>query len=173
VTQRDLTEEWAWTQLEGWADGSLSGDGLARMDAAIAASPRLKAAAERAVAVQRALRAAEPVPMPRGLRSRLLAIPARSARARSLAWPALASAAAAAATVAIAIWQKPEPPAPVDPRLVAATQDLETAMRYLQKSARITEDHVTSTVGTGLRDAFAVTREALEQNNRKIGGEEI
>jgi len=111
--------------------------------------------------------------MPPGLRSRLLAIPGRSARARSWAWPALASAAAAVAIVTIAIWQKPEAPAPVDPRVVAAAHDLETAMRYLQKSARIAEGHVTSTVGTGLHDAFVVTREALEQNNREIGGEEI
>ena len=43
-------------------------------------------------------------------------------------------------------------------------------MRYLQKSARITQGHVTSAVGTGLRDAFAVSREALAQDTDETGG---
>ena len=60
MTQRDLSEEWARTQLEAWADGSLTGESRARMAAAIAADPRLAAAAERAVAVHRALRASPP-----------------------------------------------------------------------------------------------------------------
>jgi anti-sigma factor RsiW len=171
MTERDLSKEWAWTQLEAWADGSLTGESRARMDAAIAADPRLKGAAERAIAVQRALRASPPAAMPPGLRRRLLAIPRQSTRARSFALPAFASAAAAAvAVVAVAIWLTPEPPAPVDPRAVAAAQDLETAMHYLQKSARITQGHVTSAVGTGLRDAFAVSREALAQDTDETGG---
>ncbi len=88
---------------------------------------RLAAAAERAVAVHRALRASPPAAMPPGLRRRLLAIPGRSPRARpSFFAPALASAAAAVAVVAVALWLVPEPPAPVDPRAVAAAQDLET-----------------------------------------------
>ena len=37
-------------------------------------------------------------------------------------------------------------------------------MRYLQKSARITQGQVTSAVGGGLRDAFAATRQALDQD---------
>ena len=44
MTQKDLGEEWAWTQLEAWADGSLTGESRARMDAAMAADPRLRAA---------------------------------------------------------------------------------------------------------------------------------
>jgi anti-sigma factor RsiW len=174
MTQRDLNEEWARTQLEAWADGSLTGESRARMDAAIAADPRLEAAAERAVAVQRALRETSPVSMPRGLRGRLLAIPSRAPRARrSFFVPALVSAAAAAAVVAVALWLRPEPPAPVDPRVAAVTQDVETALRYLQKSASITQGHVTSAVGTGLGDALAVTREALEKDTEETGGEEI
>ena len=172
MTQKDLSEEWAWTQLEAWADGSLTGESRARMDAAMAADPRLRAAAERAVAVQRALRAAAPVHMPRDLRRRLLAIPSRAPRARrSFFVAAVASAAAAAAVIAVGLWlslQPAEPPP--DPRLVAAAQDLETAMRYLQKSAVITQGHVTSAVGTGLRDAFAASREALARETEKTGG---
>jgi anti-sigma factor RsiW len=172
MTQKDLSEEWARTQLEAWADGSLTGESRARMDAAIAADPRLRAAAERAVAVQRALRAASVVQMPQGLRGRLLAIPSREPRARrSFFVPALASAAAAAAFIAGALWLTVEPAEPPpDPRVVAAAQDLETAMRYLQRSAVITQGHVTSAVGTGLRDAFAASRDALARETEKTGG---
>ena len=174
MTQKDLSEEWAWTQLEAWADGSLTGESRARMDAAMAADPRLRAAAERAVAVRSALRESLSLSLPRGLRRRLLANPSHAPRPRrSYFVPALASAAAAAAIVAVALWVRPESPAPVDPRVAAATQDLETAMRYLQKSASITQGHVTSAVGTGLRDALAVTREALEKGTEETGGEGI
>ena len=174
MTQRDLDEEWARTQLEAWADGSLTGESRARMDAAIATDPRLKAAAERAVAVQRALRESPAESMPRGLRGRLLAIPGQAPRARrSFFVPALVSAAAAAAVVAAVLWLKPEPPAPVDPRVAAVTRDVETALRYLQKTASITQGHVSSAVGTGFGDAFTVTREALEKGTEQDGGKEI
>ena len=172
MTQRDLNEEWAWTQLEAWADGSLTGENRARMAAAIAADPRLKGAAERAVAVRHALRASPPEALPPGLRRRLLAIPARAPHARSFALPAFASAAAAVAVVAGVLWLRPDvpAPAPVDPRAVAAAQDFETAMRYLQKSARITQGHVTRAVGTGLRGAVVVSRDVLAQETDETGG---
>ena len=169
MTERDLNGEWARTQLEAWVDGSLTGESRARMDAAIAADPRLKSAADRAVAVHRALRASRPESMPPGLRRRLLAIPGRAPRTRSFAWPAFASV-AAAAIVAAVLWLRPEPPAPVDPQVAAAAQDFETAMRYLQKSARITQGHVTGAVGTGLRDAFVMSRETLAQETDEDGG---
>jgi anti-sigma factor RsiW len=168
-----LNEEWAWAQLEAWADGSLTGEARERMAAAIAADARLERAAERAVAVRRALRAVQAQPLPRGLRRRLLAIPGESPRADSFKWTVLASGVAAAAVVAAALlWVAPEAPTPadVDPRVAAAAQDFETAMRYLQKSARITQEHVESAVGTGLRDAFVVSRDALAQQTDETGG---
>jgi anti-sigma factor RsiW len=170
MMERDLSGEWARTQLEAWADGSLTGESRARMAAAIAADPLLAAAAERALAVHRALRATPPAPMPPGLRRRLLAIPGREPRARSFALPVFASAAAAVAAIAVSVWLRTEAPTPVDPRAVAAAQDLETAMHYLQKSARVTQGHVTSAVGTGLRDALAVSREALTEDTDETGG---
>ena len=160
----DLNDEWARTQLEAWADGSLEGESRARMAAAIAADPQLAAAADRAAAVQRGLRAQPHEAMPAGLRRRLLAIPGRSAAApRSFFWPAMVSAAAAVAVVGVALWFVPAPPLPPDER-AAAVQELEVAMRYLQKSARITQGQVTSAVGGGLRDALAATRQALDQD---------
>jgi anti-sigma factor RsiW len=160
----ELNGEWARTQLEAWVDGSLEGESRARMAAVIAADPQLAAAAERAAAVQRALRALPHERMPAGLRRRLLAIPAGSTGRRpSFLWPAMASAAAAVAIVGVALWLRPDPPAPLDERAVAI-QELEVAMHYLQKSARITQGQVTSAVGEGLRDAFAATRQALDQD---------
>jgi hypothetical protein len=172
MTQRDLNEEWAWTQLEAWADGSLSGESRGKMAAAIAADPRLEAAAKRAVAVHRALHGSWPsAKMPRGLRRRLLAIPSPLPRARSFALPAFASVAAAVAVIAGALWLEPEPPpVPVDPRVAVAAQELETAMRYLQRSAVITQGRVTNAVGTGLREAFTASRDALARESDETGG---
>lgn len=169
MTHRDLSKEWARTQLEAWADGSLTGESRERMDAAIAADPLLEAAAKRAAAVHRALRGGRPEAMPRGLRRRLLAIPGPAPRARWLVLPAFASA-AATAVVAVALWQRPDAQSTVDPRAAAAARDLETAMRYLQKSARITQEHVESAVGAGLHDAYVVSRDALAQETDETGG---
>lgn len=166
---KELNGEWARSQLEAWADGSLEGESRARMAAAIEADPKLQAAAERAAAVHRALRRLPQVRMPAELRRRLLSIPARAEQARpKRMWPAMASVAAAVAAVGIAVWLKPAPPAPPDER-AAAIQELEVAMRYLQKSARITQGQITNAVGGGLRDAFAATRQALEQD--ETGGQ--
>ncbi len=169
MKDRDLNEEWARSQLEAWADGSLPGEGRERMAAALAADPKLRAAAERAVAVQRALRASSPARMPAGLRRRLLAIPAGSSNVwRGLALPAAASVAAALVAV---VWLWPEPPSPQeDPRVAAVAQDLELAMRYLQKSARITENEVANALGSGLREAVDATRAAVGRETDETGG---
>lgn len=167
MTQRDLSEEWAWSQLEAWADGSLSGESRARMAAALAANSQLKAAAERAVAVRCALRATSASPMPAGLRRRLLAIPGRPA------WPSFAlpaGAIAALVVVTVAFTFRPETPPALDAQQVAAIQELETAMRYLQKSAVITENEVTTALGAGLRDAVAASRAAVREEADETGG---
>ena len=173
MTQRELNEEWAWTQLEAWADGSLSDGSRERMDAAIAGNPRLAAAAQRARAVQRALRVSSPAAtMPRQLRRRLFAIPGGSRQGRSFIVRALASAAAAAAVVAGVLWLRPETPLPddLDPRLVAARQDLDTAMRLLHRSVIIIEGHVANAVGTGMRDVFTVSQNAVARTTDETGG---
>ena len=167
MTDRDLSEEWARSQLEAWADGSLPGESRERMAAALAADPKLRAAAERAVAVQRALRASSPARMPAGLRGRLLAIPAGSSNVWRLALPVTASVAAAFVAV---VWLWPAAPPQEDPRVAAVAQDLELAMRYLQQSARITENEVTNALGSGLRDAVDATRAAVGQETDGTGG---
>ena len=106
--------------------------------------------------------------MPAGLRSRLLAIPAGSSHGwRPFALPVTASVAAA---FVAAVWLWPEPPPPEDPRVAAVAQDLELAMRYLQKSARITENEVTNALGSGLRDAVDATRAAVGRETDETGG---
>jgi hypothetical protein len=167
MTEQGLSEEWARSQLEAWTDGSLMGENRRRMAAALAVDPTLRAAAERSAAVQRALRSSRPPRLPAGLRRRLLAIPGRSIWS-SFALPVAAGV--AVAIVAAVVVLRPVPPPPVeDPRAVAI-QEFELAMRYLQKSARMTQTEVTSAVGAGLRDAVAASREALHRQTDETGG---
>lgn len=166
MKDRDLNREWAESQLEAWADGSLTGANRERLQALLASDTRLKAAAARAVAVRRALRASA-APMPRGLRRRLLAIPGGAFGS----WPLLAvpATAFAIAIVGVTLLRPAAPPPPPDPR-VAAVQEFELAMRYLQKSARVTETEVTTAVGAGLRDALVTSRQSLERTTKEKGG---
>jgi hypothetical protein len=167
MTERDLNEEWARAQLEAWADGTLTRESRERMTAVLAADSQLRAAAERALAVRRALRTGSRAPLPAGLRRRLLAIPGEPV------WPVVALPAAAgvaAAIVVAALWFRPEaPPLEIDQRAVAV-QEFELAMHYLQKSARMTQGEVTSAVGASLRDALAASREALARETEETGG---
>jgi anti-sigma factor RsiW len=167
MTDRDLNREWARSQIEAWADGSLAGDSLERMNAALSTDATLKAAAERALAVRRALRAFSAERMPSGLRRRLLAIP--GAERRKTYWWALPAAATAVAIVAVALVLRPTAPPPVDPRM-AAVQDFELAMRYLHESASLTRFEVSATLGAGLQEALVTSRESLERATDETGG---
>jgi anti-sigma factor RsiW len=167
MTDRDLNREWAQSQIEAWADGSLAGESLERMNAALEGDARLRAAAERAAAVRRALRASSPERMPGGLRRRLLAIPGR--QPRSTNWWAWSAAATAAAIVAVALVLWPVAPPPIDQR-AAAIQDFELAMRYLRDSATVTQIDVTTALGSGLQDALIKSRESLERTTDETGG---
>jgi len=168
MTDQDLNREWARSQIEAWADGSLAGESLERMHAALASDARLRAAAERAVAVRRALRDSPGASMPAGSRLRLLAIPGNPSRTWFVALPAMASALAAAIVGAVLLL-RPDAPPPIDQR-VAAVQDFELAMHYLQQSARFTQSEVTDAVGSGLQGAWALSRESLERSTKENGG---
>jgi anti-sigma factor RsiW len=167
MTDQDLNGEWARSQIEAWVDGSLTEANRERMRAALQRDPQLRAAAERAAAVRRALREALPAPLPRGLRRRLLAIPARSGRVWGPRF-ALAVAAGVAALAVAVWWQRPVEPT-LDER-VAALADLELAMHYIQKSARFTQSEVTGAVDSGLQGAWARSRESLERSTKENGG---
>ena len=66
MSDQELNREWAVSQLEAWADGSLTGAQRERMRAALERDPGLRAAAERAVAVYRTLREQSAAPLPKG-----------------------------------------------------------------------------------------------------------
>jgi anti-sigma factor RsiW len=168
MKDQDLNGEWARSQIEAWVDGSLSGANRERMRAALERDPRLRAAAERAAAVRRTLRETPPAPLPRGLRRNLLAIPAPRAH---MAWPRFAlPVAVAVAVLAVALWwQQPVAP-PLDEQRVAAIADFELAMSYLHKSARLTGNEVTGALGSGLQDAWTLSRESLERSTKENGG---
>jgi hypothetical protein len=99
----------------------------------------------------------------------LLAFAAPAPRARG-ARRAARAAAAAVAAVAAAVWlSRPAPLPQPDPRVVAI-QEFELAMRYVHRSARLTQWEVTSAVGTGLREAVTTSREALGHDTDETGG---
>ena len=168
MTQRDLNEEWARTQLEAWADGSLD-----------RREPRAHGRCDRSRSAARCCRRA------RRCRASCVALVAADGDAARAAAPLARdsgpSAARGASFCAAGVRERrgcrgcrrrrslaqARAAGAVDQRAVAAAQELEVAMRYLQKSARITQGHVTSAVGTGLRDAVAVTREALARDTTK------
>ena len=168
MTEKDLQSEWAWSQIEAYADGSLSGANRKRMEEALEHDARLWDAVERASEVYRALRAAPRAPLPAGLRARLLGIPGE--RSVDWRWIAAPAGAFAAAVLAAVIVMRPPAPPPADPQVVAAVQQFELAMRYVQKSATLTGQEVTGAVGSGLRDALLVGRGTLDPESRKSGG---
>ena len=165
MTEKDLHNEWAWSQIEGYADGSLRGAPRERMRAAVRDDARLRAAVERARDVQSALRRARPEPLPAGLRRKLLRI-SGPALPR---WPALAMAAtaAAAAMIAVLLWHRPEPPAPAPDERAAAVADFELAMKYMQKSAAITHKEVSDRIGGGLQEALTVSGNSLRESAKR------
>ena len=167
MTDQDLNGEWARSQIEAWVDGSLTEESRERMRAALERDPRLRAAADRAAAVHRALRETAPAALPRGLRGKLLAIPARQGRAWSRF--ALPVAVFGAAVLAVAVWRFQPVEPPPDAR-TAAIADFELAMSYLHKSARFTRSEVTGAVGLGLQDAWNTSRESLERSIKENGG---
>jgi hypothetical protein len=165
MTEHELTNTWARAQIEAWVDGTLTGESRARMAEAIRRDRSLEAAVKRATAVRRALRATAAIAVPSRLRGRLLAI-----AAPSHSWRAALAAAVTVAAIAAAVWLarpgvEPQP----DPRVVAM-QEFELAMRYVRKSARITQTEVTSAVGTGLMEAVSASRAALERDTDETGG---
>jgi hypothetical protein len=166
MTEKNLQNEWAWSQVEAYVDGELQDASLGRMRDALRHDPRLRRAVGRASAVRSALRSTRAAPMPAGLRLRLLGIPG-GARVR-WDWAAVPAAVVVAALTALLMLRQAEPPQP-DPRIVAL-QEFETAMKYVRKSAAMTGHGVTGTVGGGVRDALLASRNSLRDAEKETGG---
>lgn len=173
MKRMDIDNGWAWGRVEAMADGSLDGAERRRFEQAMENDAALEAAVERARSVRGALRRMSGAPLPAGMLRRLLAVRSRQSRAwstRSWAWVAVPAAAAVVAVVVGALIVN-RPPARPDPRLVAI-QEFTIAMGYLQQSMAVASDEVEDQVGSGLLDAFVVSRNYLvnEQDSDKESG---
>lgn len=170
MTQKDLHNEWAWSQIEAYADGSLDGAAHERMRAELANDARLRAAVERADAVRAALREIHSAPLPRGLRGKLWRIPGQ--RVMHWSWLAVPAAAAMATIAAIAIAPLLTSPQVEPDPSVAALREFELAMTYVQKTAAITSQEVSGTVGGGVLDALRTSRQSLRnaESKQETGG---
>jgi hypothetical protein len=167
---KDLDQQWAWSQVEAAADGSLGYRDRQRMRDAIAADPALRKAIEDARRIRAALAgSASHTPVPPGLRERLLRIPEGAPRLPARRWPigAVASAVAAAAVIGIAIGVGLRPTREPSAEQLQAAAELQTAMTYLRRTATVAETEVMTAVGSGLRDAVGVSRDAALDNERE------
>jgi anti-sigma factor RsiW len=167
MTDKDLQNEWAWSQIEAYTDGSLEPSARERMLVELANDARLRAAVERAADVQHALRGMRGAPLPRGLRGKLLRIPGRPTMHWS--WLAIPVTAAIAAIAIAPLLKSPE--LQPDPR-VAALREFELAMTYVQKTAAIASHEVSGTVGGGVLDALRTSRDSLRdaESTQETGG---
>jgi hypothetical protein len=169
--QKDLSNAWAWSRVEAMADGSLDGPDVERMRVAMQADAELRGAVERAGAITRALGRMPRERVPAGLLSRVLSVPAP--RRPIWSWAAVPAAGLIAAVIGIALYEgqafngAPEPLE--DPRL-AAVQEFNIAMYYLQKSMAITNEEVEREVENGLLGSIAVSRRHLGNEQDETGG---
>jgi hypothetical protein len=141
------------------------------MRAEMGRDPRLQDAVERASMLRRRLRRLSDEPVPLKATLALLRIPREASVER---WSGGGLWAAATVTVVVlavvlrVLW--PENPSPA--QRIAAVQEFEVAMTYLQRSAALTRREVTEAVGNGLQEALNVGREALPEDESNTGGEE-
>lgn len=160
----DIDQQWAWSQVEAMADGSLPREDRRRMRAAMASDRRLHDAVERAIGLRRGLHDLGRAQVPLALRRRLLEIPSRERgrlpKQRAALWlPAAGAAAVVAVAAAVIVATRPEP-VPRDQQ-VAALRELQTAMFYLNRSTAVAREEVTQAVQNGLREALEASRDAL------------
>lgn len=180
MNEMNLCDEWAWSQIEAAADGSLEGANRDRMAAALRRDARLRGAVGRARAVHAALRTGARERPPPGLLTTLLAVPRRAPRrgvadthrAPRRAPFVFSNAVAAAFLVAIVVadlFATLEQPGPTpDPRL-AAVQDFELALAYMSRSAAVTGREVGAALNGGLAAAVDVSRESLSRRSEPGG----
>lgn len=167
----EIDVQWAWSQVEAAADGSLSPEDARRMRRAIESDAALAAAVERARSLRKALRALGREPVPRSLTRRLLGIgrPAVRDRApRSPVW-SWATAAGTAGAVALAMLVLTQAPAPPRDERTAALQEFELAMAYLHRSYSIAGEHVRRAMERQLSDALWPRRRSGRNGTEREG----
>lgn len=172
-----LETEWARSQIEAMADGSLGAAERARMVKALDRDPGLRAALDEAKAVLRGLEAFSLPKPPAGLRGRLLAAaPARRRRFAPVdfAWSGMAvTSAGVLATAVIAFSFGSLAMRTPDIAEQAAMRDFGIAMAYLRQTAAMTRDEVNQQLGQGLVTAIEISTHTLtteDGGNESNGG---
>lgn len=161
---RSIDSQWAWSQIEAMADGSLSSGDVRRMREAMAREPALAAAVARARALRRELGTLGRTPVPASLTGRLLAIPSsgeNAGRAPStvMSWSSATVAASLFAAAVLALMQPRLDEAYEHEReqayeARAALRDLEHTLIYVRRSSVTARDEVEEAVGRTVRNAL-------------------
>jgi ferric-dicitrate binding protein FerR (iron transport regulator) len=160
-----LEREWARTQIEAMADGTLNDADRARMERALAGDGELRGALREATEILTALQRTK-APLPRaGLLISLL-FPGLRANRRNAVMPrtAFASGVAAfgvAATALIVMLFGSLAIRTPDPAGRDAVRDFQIAMNYLHQTAVVTRDEVGQQLGDGLRTAIEIGTHTL------------
>ena len=167
---KDLNSEWARSQIEAAAEGSLSPGDRARFAEAMAADASLERAVRQAKRVQLDLARMRASRVPPGLWRSLLAIPrtASEPAARPMRRPLIAAGVGAAlAAVALTLLLKPTSPSPSTEEQARAVADFELAMSYLQESTEIARTELTTALGGALQRALAGNRDATRDERSR------
>jgi anti-sigma factor RsiW len=165
----ELDQTWAESQIEAMADGTLAPDAERRMLAAMARDPRLAASVERARVLRRELRRLPAVSVPPRLVWRLWRIPATERKLMNGLWMPIAFVAAAASVaLTLNVFFGVQRPSADDAARAAAVEDFTIVMAYLQKSAVLATNEVNQAVGSGVRDALAVSRGMLDRTETDV-----
>ncbi|HEX6998046.1 MAG TPA: hypothetical protein VF322_07865 [Gammaproteobacteria bacterium] len=163
----DIDVQWASSRIEAMADGSLPADERRRMRAAMARDPSLRAAVERAQALNAELRRLGRVPVPGSLPGRLLALAQARGRPRRVwAWVAGAVAAAAVAASALVLLDAQRAR---EREAAAARQQVEVALAYLGKASEIAAEEVGRAVRTSVRAAAEASSKAIRDDEPREG----
>lgn len=179
MSKTTIEREWAWTQVEAMADGTLEGGDLERMRRALSEDKELRAAVETARVVLGGLRRAGVPAPPAGLLRRLLAQGGRhrrrpratGAKRSQRGWLIAPLGVASTALIALlfgSMLERMSGQAEQD-----AVRDFAIAMTYLRESAVVTSEQVGQQLGEGLMTALATSRETLagdEQADDQNGG---
>lgn len=159
----ELDRTWAKSQIEAMADGSLPAEAERRMRILMNCDPEIREAVERARSLRLELRRLAHVRTPGGMLGRLWSIPSANRRHRTYWIPATAVATIAAVALGSSLWLTDRGPSAEDLARQEAMQDFTIAMMYLQKSALMARNEVNEAVGSGMLDAWTVTRDAIGQ----------
>lgn len=157
----DIDAQWASSRIEAMADGSLPAEERRRMRAAMARDPALRAAVERAQALNAELRRLGRVAVPGSLPGRLLALAQARKRPRLWRWAAgaVAATAVAASTLALLEAQRAR-----EREAAAARQQVEVALAYLGKASGIAAEQVGRAVRTGVLAAAETSSRAIRND---------